>query len=153
MVLTRIPVLSQINPVQVFSPSHFKIHFNIIFPFKPDLESRIFPSGFLTKFLHAFLFSPIYSICPSHLIPIGFIVFQSQITKLLICKFLHSPVASPFFPDPILLPLSAHFVVTYLHFPTHVSEEQKRLCLYQTLDNHNILNWKRKDFTVDSAKI
>lgn len=152
MVLSRIPVSSQFNPVQVFSPCLFKIHFNIISPSKPHLEGAIFPSGFPTKSLHAPLFSPIPSICPSHLIPFGFIAFQSQITKLLILKFFYSPVPSPLFPDPILLTLSAYFGVTYLHFPTHVGEEKKRLCLHQTRDNHKTLIWKRKDSTVSSTK-
>ena len=121
MVLIRNPVLSQINPFQVVSSCCFKIHFNIIFPSTPHIEGGIFPSGFLAKSLHAFLFSLTFSICLSHLVTIGLFAFQTQITMPLIREFLQSPVASPLFPDPILLTLSAHFGVTYLNLELHTS--------------------------------
>jgi hypothetical protein len=36
--------------------------------------SGLFPSGFLTSYLYTFLFSPIHTICPAHLILLYFII-------------------------------------------------------------------------------
>jgi hypothetical protein len=36
-------------------PIFFKVHFNIILPYATNLPSSLFPSGFRTKILYAFL--------------------------------------------------------------------------------------------------
>jgi hypothetical protein len=41
-------------------------NFNIIYPLRLGLPSGLFPSGFSTNILYAFLFSPICATCPAH---------------------------------------------------------------------------------------
>jgi hypothetical protein len=43
-----------------------KIHFNIIHRLRLGLSSGLFPFGFHTNILYAFLFSPIHAPCPAH---------------------------------------------------------------------------------------
>jgi hypothetical protein len=53
-----VPILSQINPVHT-NPSYLsKINFNIIRTLRSWSFSGLFPSGFPTNILYAFLFSP-----------------------------------------------------------------------------------------------
>jgi hypothetical protein len=55
-----------INPV-LTTPSYFStIHLNIILPATLGLPTCLFPSGFPTTTLHAFLFS--HATCPAHCI-------------------------------------------------------------------------------------
>jgi hypothetical protein len=55
-------------PIQSI-PSHLsKIHFNIVHTPTPWSSSGLYPSGFPTNILYAFLVSPILAICPAYLI-------------------------------------------------------------------------------------
>jgi hypothetical protein len=45
----------------------FNINFSIVFHLCLGLPSGLFPSGFQTKILHAFLFSPVHATCPTNL--------------------------------------------------------------------------------------
>jgi hypothetical protein len=58
------PILSQINPVHTALSYLSKIH--LYSHLLQGLSSDLFPSGFPTKILYAFLFSPCYMPRPSH---------------------------------------------------------------------------------------
>jgi hypothetical protein len=53
-----VPMRSQMNPVHNFSSYFSKIHLFL------SLPSGLFPSGFLTKILYAFLIFPMRTVCP-----------------------------------------------------------------------------------------
>jgi hypothetical protein len=55
----------QINAIHTMSFYLSKIHFNIVTYLRP---SGLFPSGFPTNSLYAFLFSPNRATCPAHLV-------------------------------------------------------------------------------------
>jgi len=77
---------------------------NIIFPSQPHLEGGIFPSGFPTNSLHAFLFSPILSICLSHLIPIGSSHFKRRSRSFSNASFSILPLLLPSSQTQFLYP-------------------------------------------------
>jgi hypothetical protein len=62
------PYLSQMNPVRTVPFCSYKIIFLLIWHLHLDLPSGLFPSGFLTKILYAFLFFPMRAKRPAHLI-------------------------------------------------------------------------------------
>jgi hypothetical protein len=63
-----VPILSQTNPVHTTLSFLSKIHFYIIHPLCLGLSSGLFPSGFPTNILYAFLLAPIRATCLAHLI-------------------------------------------------------------------------------------
>ena len=54
------------HPVHTLPNYFFKIHFNIILLPMPCLPSGLFPAGFPSKTLNAFLFSASCVVCPAH---------------------------------------------------------------------------------------
>jgi hypothetical protein len=61
------PILSNINPIHTI-PSYRRSILILSTHLRFDLPSRLFPSGFPTNILYAFLFSPICATCPVRLI-------------------------------------------------------------------------------------
>ena len=77
------------------------------------LPSGLFPSSFLTKTLHAPLFSPVCAICPVHLILLHLItriIFdESRLLSSSLCSILHSCITSSLLgPNIILSSISLH---------------------------------------------
>jgi hypothetical protein len=54
-----VPILKQFDSVHTIPSYLSKIHFNIVHPLRLGLPSGLFPSGFPTNILYAFLVSPI----------------------------------------------------------------------------------------------
>jgi len=69
-----VSVLSQISPMQNIPPYFFKIKFNIILPSTPWSPKLALPFVFSTKFLYAFLISPMRATFPALLILLDLIV-------------------------------------------------------------------------------
>jgi hypothetical protein len=68
------PILNQMNPIQITSFYSSNIHFNIILHLRLGLSSGLFPSGFHTKILYAFLFAPKRATCSDHIIFLNLII-------------------------------------------------------------------------------
>jgi hypothetical protein len=63
-----ISILRQMNSFQITSSYFCKFHRNIVLPPKSGLQTGLFISGFPTKILNSFLFSPFRAISFTHLI-------------------------------------------------------------------------------------
>jgi hypothetical protein len=62
-----VPILSQTNPVHIFPPCFYKIHFNTNLPSMSTSPKWFYPSYFLTKLLYVFIICPMHAKCPAHL--------------------------------------------------------------------------------------
>jgi hypothetical protein len=69
-----VPILSQIDPVNTTPPISLRSILTLSTNLRLHLPTGLFPSGFPTNILHAFLFSPIRTTCPGHLILLVLII-------------------------------------------------------------------------------
>jgi hypothetical protein len=79
-----VPIRSQFNPVPTIPSYLYKIHFILSTNPRLGLPSGLFPSGFPTNILYAFLVSPIRATCPAHLI--AYISFPLLIAWTKMCE-------------------------------------------------------------------
>jgi len=100
--LTTGPYLEPMDPVHALRSRFFKNHCNM-FPSMPSCTSGLFPSGFPTRILYAFLFSSIHATCLGHLILFLFffnhpsnIWWGIETSRSSICNLLWPLVASSF---------------------------------------------------------
>jgi hypothetical protein len=118
-VLPLLPILSQTHPVHTFPHCFPKIHSDTASHLHLDLQSGLYPLGFPTKILYAFLIALICATCPTHLILLEFItliIFDAvyQVWSSSLCCLLQPSALSTLLCPNTLL--STLFSKTYV-FP------------------------------------
>jgi hypothetical protein len=138
--------MSQFGPVPTILSYISKIYFNIVHPLRLGLPSGIFPSGFPTNTIYAFLLSPIRATCQGKGINFHFPVpfaaaLTSPITLLfLFCFYSHSAKLY-FLPSEkyIILRLFFRPFISYLVSPIWNEPSKFNLLQFQFTSFHLVL--------------
>ena len=93
---TTRPILSHMGSVHTIPSDSFIVHFIIILPSYLCLPNRLFPSGYCTKTLCEFLFSPIRVVAPTHHILPDLVTLIIFYLGVLFIKFLTLYFSPPF---------------------------------------------------------
>jgi len=67
MLLSFVSILTQTNQIHALPFYSLMIQFNTYFHLHLRLSGSPYPTGFPTKTLYTFLFSPMHTTCPTHL--------------------------------------------------------------------------------------
>lgn len=92
-ILPRVSILNHINPVQSLKSHFFRILLILSSHLSLRLSSTLFPQGFQTKILYAFLFSPTRATCPTH--PILIYLIHRTISEEKYTPLTSSCISSP----------------------------------------------------------
>ena len=138
-----VPIFSKIYSLSRITTHLPQIHLNIVLPSRPWPPKSLFPSGFPTKTLYAFLDCSIRATCPAHLsrldLRILFMLGEKyNACSSALCNFLHSSVISSFL-DPNIF-LSTLFSNT-LNLCTSLKVREQVSQPYNTTGNNRFIGY------------